>query len=131
MRPAYVDSSCLVAIALDEPGARELAVRLKDTKRLLTSNLLEAELRSTLTREGVENDCAALLSWLTWIFPDRPLSHELEEVLAAGYLRGADLWHLACALFISPRPHELSFLTLDIKQGEVAAALGFPGLEDG
>ncbi len=45
MRFAYVDTSCLVAIAFDEPGADKVAARLRRFERLFASNLLEAELR--------------------------------------------------------------------------------------
>ena len=40
-------------------------------------------------------------------------------------LRGADLWHVATALYIFDEPSEVTFLTLDRRQGEVAGALGF------
>ena len=59
--------------------------------------------------------------------PDRPLTAEIEAVVGAGLLRGADAWHLACALYLSPEPGELEFLTLDGRQGAVAATLGFAG----
>jgi len=85
---------------------------------------LEAELRAALSREGVADD-GSILGRLSWLLPDRPLSAEIGAVLAAGYLRGADLWHLACALYLSPDPRELAFVTLDQQQGAVAAALGF------
>ena len=42
-----------------------------------------------------------------------------------GYVRGADLWHLACALYVAASPGELTFLTLDERQRTVAKALGF------
>ena len=122
---AYVDSSCLVALAFDEPGARKLAARLRRFDRLFSSNLLEAELRSALVREGVNGHIEDLLSWLTWVYPNRPLTPEYARITAAGYLRGADLWHLANALFLAPDPTDLSFLTLDGRQGEVARRLGF------
>jgi predicted nucleic acid-binding protein len=122
---AYVDTSCLVAVAFDEPGAQELALQLEGYDRLVASNLLEAELRSALTRENVTDDGTLLLSWISWIYPNRPLSPEYERVLAYGYLRGADLWHLACALFLSRDPQQLAFVTLDQRQGEMAASLGF------
>lgn len=122
---AYVDSSCLVALAFDEPGARKLGARLRRFDRLFSSNLLEAELRSALVREGVESHIEDLLSWLTWVYPNRPLTPEYARITAAGYLRGADLWHLANALFLAPDPTDLSFLTLDGRQGEVARRLGF------
>jgi len=122
---AYVDSSCLVAVAFDEPGARKLAARLRRFDRLFSSNLLEAELRSALVREGADGHIEDLLSWLTWVYPNRPLTPEYARITTAGYLRGADLWHLANALFLAPDPTDLSFLTLDGRQGEVARRLGF------
>lgn len=122
---AYVDSSCLVAIAFDEPGARRLAGRLRRFDRLFASNLLEAELRSALLREKVEGDGEELLSWMTWVYPNRPLTPEFARIVAAGYLKGADLWHLASALFLAPDPKELTFLTLDARQGEIAGRIGF------
>lgn len=124
MTSAYVDTSCLVAILFDELGGSELAQRLARCDRLFASNFLEAELRSTLAREGVDSG-AHVLSWLTWVYAGRPLADELTEVLRHGYLRGADAWHLACALLLSGEPGNLLFATLDQRQGEVAAALGF------
>jgi hypothetical protein len=91
----------------------------------LASNLLEAELRAALVREGVAEDGMQLMSWVTWVYPNRSLEPEFTRVLAHGYVRGADLWHLACALFLVTDPSEIVFATLDRRQGEVAAALGF------
>ena len=122
---AYVDTSCLVAVAFDEPGARKLAARLRRFDRLFSSNLLEAELRSALVREGADGHIEDLLSWLTWVYPNRPLTPEYARITTAGYLRGADLWHLANALFLAPDQTDLSFLTLDGRQGAVARRLGF------
>lgn len=66
-----------------------------------------------------------MLSSITWIFPARPLTNEFNRILGEGHLRGADLLHLACALFIAPDVRELSFLTTDPVQKEVARKLGF------
>jgi predicted nucleic acid-binding protein len=122
---AYVDTSCLVAIAFDETGATRLATRLQRFDRLFASNLLEAELRSALTREGVTGREIPMLSWLTWIYPNRPLTAELTRITALGYLKGVDLWHLANALFLAPDAKQLAFLTLDKRQRDVGAKLGF------
>lgn len=122
---AYVDTSCLVAIAFTETGATRLAGRLRRFERLFSSNLLEAELRSALVRERVPAAPDALLSWITWVYPNRPLTPEFEQIVDAGYLKGADLWHLATALFLAPEGRELTFLTLDARQQRVAAQLGF------
>jgi hypothetical protein len=43
----------------------------------------------------------------------------------AGYLRGADCWHLATALYLAPNPSDLTFLTLDDTQRKIAKTLGF------
>jgi predicted nucleic acid-binding protein len=124
MRLAYVDTSCLVAIAFDEPGADNLATRLRRFDRLFASNLLEAELCSAAVREGVNDRLEDLLSWITWIYPNRPLSAEFERITALGYLKGADLWHLANALFLAPDGKDLAFVTLDARQKQVASRLG-------
>ncbi len=124
MSVAYVDTSCLVAIAFREKGATALGRRLGGFTELVSSNLLEAELRASFEREKVTAD-PRLLDRMSWILPDRPLSKEITEILAVGYLRGADLWHVACALYLVGRVGEVSFVTLDAKQQKVAERLGF------
>jgi len=124
LKAAYVDTSCLVAIAFDEPERTEVASRLAEHDTLLSSNLLEAEFRAALARESVDLD-EALFSWITWVLPDRPLSAEITRVLGSAYLRGADLWHLSTAIYVTSDPADLTFLTLDQRQREVAEALGF------
>ena len=125
MSVAYVDTSVLTAIAFDESGAEAVAGRMDGFDRLISSNLLEAELRSVFAREQLpflENAVAGV----EWIMPDRSLAAEFLTVLRTGYLRGADLWHVATALFVSPKMGNLWFATLDARQNAVAADLGFP-----
>ena len=121
---AYVDTSALVAIAFGEPGSAALGRRLGTFSVLLSSNLLEAELRAAYSREE-RRFSQAVVSGIEWILPDRPLASEFTKVLEAGYLRGADLWHVATALYAARRPSEIWFVTLDMKQRTIAAALGF------
>jgi hypothetical protein len=60
------------------------------------------------------------------VIPDRSLEPEVVRALAAGRLRGADLWHVACALFVAgDRTADLVFSTADQEQRRVARALGF------
>jgi hypothetical protein len=115
-----------VAIAFGEEGADYLARRLGDFSRLVSSNLLEAELRAACSREGrpVPTD---LLDRVGWILTNRPLTDEIETALDAGYLRGADLWHIATALYAAPEPGAISFITLNDNQARVAAALNLRG----
>ena len=124
MRLGYVDTSCLVAITFGERGAKGLARELDQYTYLLSSNLLEAELRSAMAREDVAG-VAPMLERLTWIFPDRRLTTEIDRVLSVGYARGADLWHIASALYVAESPADLDFLTLDSAQRRLAEAMGF------
>ena len=124
MSTAYVDTSVLTAIAFDEPGAAECARRLDDFTRLISSNLLEAELRAAFVRENLVFQESAIAG-IEWILPSRSLAPEYATVLETGYLRGADLWHVATALYVSPQSGGLWFATLDARQGAVAEALGF------
>lgn len=129
MPTAYVDTSLLIAIAFGEEDADAALRKLNEYDRLLSSNLLEAELRSSFYREGIEYS-PDLTSGISWILPDRPVTAELAAVLEKGYLRGADLMHVATALYAvggtSPDDaSELTFLTLDSRQRAAAVALGF------
>lgn len=127
MKVAYIDTSCLVSILFRERGSARVSRQLEHYDLLLSSNLLEAELRSSCAREAVEFAANTLTS-ISWVQPDRPLSDEFERVLDHGYVRGADLWHLACALFVA-EPDEMGFLTLDRSQSGVARSLGFKGFK--
>lgn len=124
MTRAYVDSSVLVAMAFDESAATAVKRRLYAFNELVTSPMAEAEVRSAGRRERREID-DDVFGALSWVHANRALSPEIARVLAAGYVRGSDCWHLATALYIAPDPAELVFLTLDQRQRDVAAALGF------
>lgn len=52
MSVAYIDTSCLVAIAFRARGATALQRRIEQFDDLVASNLLEAELRAGYKREG-------------------------------------------------------------------------------
>jgi predicted nucleic acid-binding protein len=124
MSVAYVDTSCLVAAAFGEPAGRAVSRRLVRFRTAVASNLLEAELRSVFLREQAALE-PSLFRGISWVIPDRVMRAEIERVLAAGSVRGADCWHLATALYVSPEPGELTFLTLDDRQRRVAEILGF------
>jgi uncharacterized protein with PIN domain len=121
---AYVDTSCLIAIAFEEKDAASLARRIASFDTLVSSNLLEAEFFAASARNAREPD-PTNLARIRWIYPDRSLRPEITRVLAKGYVRGADCWHLATALYIVEEPSSIAFLTLDNRQQTVARALGF------
>jgi len=124
VKVAYVDTSYLVSIAFGEAGSPALSRRLDAFDDVASSNLLEAELLATFARERLELD-RNFLSKISWIVPDRPLHAEIAQVLTRGYLRGADCWHLATALYLAHDASTMSFLTLDSRQRSVARTLGF------
>jgi len=104
--------------------AAAMARRLANFDKVYATDLLEAELRSACRREHVAVN-PRFTDQLVWVRLVRSLSPEISRVLEAGYVRGADCWHLAAALYLAPEPIELTFVTLDERQGAVAKTLGF------
>ena len=122
----YVDSSVVVAFLLGDAGGSTFKRVRSQRIPILASSFLQAEVYAAMRREALEASLAdPALALFTWILPDRALTAELARVLAAGSLRGADAWHIACALRIAPDAEGLGFITLDASQRAVAAALGF------
>ena len=128
MSAAYVDSSFAVAIVLGEPRARNLVRIVERFDEIVASDLLLAEVLSAAAREGVPLEAVLeALEDLSLVLPDRTLRAEIQEILALGRLRGADLWHLACAMFVAGEARsEVSFLSRDEPQRRLARRLGFP-----
>jgi len=122
---AYIDTSALVAVAFSEPGHDAVIDKLKKLDSVFSSTLLEAEFMAAAQREGMRDAAARLLKSISFVFPPGRLSSEIDRVLAAGYLRGADVQHLACALFVFAQPQGELFISLDKRQNEVAQDLGF------
>ena len=121
---AYVDSSVMVAIVFEADGSESLSNWIARFDGLACSDLVEAEVRSACCREGITLG-SNFFSDVDRILPNRPLSPEISTVLATGYLKGADLWHMATVLYYAAEPGTVGFLTLDVRQRDVADALGF------
>jgi uncharacterized protein with PIN domain len=124
MNAVFVDSSVLVAIAFGEAHAQTFATQLDQADVVFAAPLLEAELSSAHRRES-RRMRPELCANVRWVSPRRPLSDEIARVHAEGYLRGADTWHLACALYLADDRAQLHFLTADLTQRAVASLLGF------
>ena len=85
-------------------------------------------MRQSCDLHVVENGSGSLIDLtrgISWVIPNRSLGPEFEMALDVGYVRGADLWHIATALYMPYDPPSVSFLSLDQQQRTVAAALGF------
>jgi hypothetical protein len=91
---------------------------------LLSSNLLEAEIRPALNPEGFGFHVDYLAD-IDRVLPDRPLTPESKIVLAVGHHRRVGLWHLATALYLAQDPTQIVFITLDVRQQAIVESLGF------
>jgi hypothetical protein len=129
---AFIDTSAFLSHVFEEPRGDSLHWSLGSFESLYASNLLEAEAHSAASRAGFSvAPLEERLSDLRWVYPDRPLSREIRLVSLAGVsLKGADLWHLACALYLAGDPKGFPFLTLDDRQAEAARMLGFKVLPE-
>ncbi len=127
MSIAYVDTSYFIGLTIGDAEAVKRSHRLPSDTQFISSNLLEAEARSVFAREKIDfpDD---LFSSIHFVMPDRRMTKEITRVLESYYLRGADLLHLATALFALLEPGNAVFATLDNKQENAAAALGFQTL---
>jgi predicted nucleic acid-binding protein len=120
---AYVDTSALVAATFG--GAPKVVLEVLLKAHLFVGTVGEAELASVYRREGRKPEELRELqrSW-SLVTPRESLLPQLQRVLDTGYLRGADAWHVACALWLTPDPGALYFVTLDLAQARVARMLG-------
>ena len=102
----------------------------RQTNELLTSGRqISWRLRYELRTPGLEKNSISTAYPPSTGYSLIALTSEISMVVEAGYLRGADLWHLASALYLTPDPKEVTFITLDERQAEVARGLGVPGVE--
>jgi hypothetical protein len=94
---------------------------------LFSASLFVAELLATLQREGRPlSEADLFLDAVSLVHPGRSLASECKQILEYGYLRGADLWHLATALFLAGRERDqLLFVSLDNLQRGQARQIGF------
>jgi len=124
---AYLDSSFLLAILFGEPRSGTLSRTLARSDRIFSADLLVAECLSAAGREGVDLAAVrAALQAVSLVLPPRSLEPEIIEASAHGYLRGADLWHVACALFLAGDDrNDVAFLSRDEVQRRLAGRLGF------
>ena len=127
---AYVDSSALTPIIFGEQPD-ETRVRLESFPILLSSILLEAELRAAFENERQEFAVSLISEINEWITPHRRLDEELAAILEIAPLPASPLWHLANAMYfrqrqsLTTRQYRLAFITLDEEQETAARDLGF------
>jgi predicted nucleic acid-binding protein len=121
----YVDSSAITSILLSQSAYPNLQSRLM-RGGLFSSLLLEAEVFSALRRESLSfEEFDQFRELILWIKPTRPLQPEITEVLRRAYLRGADAFHLASAIYAFKNRQDVEFCSLDKSQRSAAETCGF------
>ena len=127
---AYLDPTALIPIVFgEEPVGATTQERLNRFPVLVSSNLLEAELRGRFEREGQLFD----LDWLSgieWVQPRGRLGSEMDRIQELASLSPIRMWHLANAVYfadrlsLTNRRTDLAFITLNEQQETVAREFG-------
>lgn len=119
----YIDSSVVVASLFDElPNNKKI---WGSSDNFLSSFILESEVLSTAKREGLDLDLVKKeLKKISFVRTESLLA-QLTEIFKVGYLRGADAFHLATAMWIQGKHSGLKFYTLDKRQIAIASMFGF------
>jgi PIN domain nuclease of toxin-antitoxin system len=132
LKTLFTDTSAILSVIFMETGYEKAAHLFREADRIYAAGLLEAEVLSAAARKGLPHDeVDRVLTRVTLIQPDRPLTQELKTIISSGkLLKGADLWHLACALYLTGDPSVMPFMTLDEAQAGAAARLGFKVLPE-
>lgn len=122
----YVDTSAAAKLLVEEEQSPALANRLDvladEGHALVSSLLLETELRRLAVREGLDQSAVTnLISRLDLYELPRSMFHEA-GLLPGPYLRTLDALHLATAL----RVQASVVITYDDRQASAARNLGLP-----
>lgn len=117
----YIDSSVAILVLNNELSKKNLNAQL-----IVSHEILVAEILSFVTRDRFPSEkYEEFLSKVAIQHLVAPIKW-CKQVLHYGYCKGADCLHLACAMSMSsPKYSELTFLTCDIRQGEIARKIGF------
>ncbi|MFT4217303.1 MAG: type II toxin-antitoxin system VapC family toxin [Micropruina sp.] len=118
----YVDTSALGALLLEQPESQALVDWLDRTPAaLVSSDLLETELRRLAIREGLDQaDVTRILEGVSLAALDRAV-YRSAGFLPMPYLRTLDALHLEAAV----RLDASAVLTYDRRLDEAARSLGF------
>lgn len=126
----YVDTSALGALLVDQPESSALVEWLdQEPAVLVSSDLLETELRRVAVREGIDQaDVSRLLDGVAMAALDRAV-YRSAGFLPMPYLRTLDALHLEAAI----RLDVSAILTYDRRLAEAALSVGLeviaPGTE--
>lgn len=124
----YVDTSALGALLIDQPESRALLNWLDVTSaELVSSDLLETELRRMAVREGLSQSAvSSILGGVSLAALDRAV-YRGAGFLPMPYLRTLDALHLEAAIRIDAA----AILTYDYRLGEAAKSAGLDVIAPG
>lgn len=124
----YVDTSALGALLIDQPESPVLVDWLdRTTATLVSSDLLEIELRRIAVREGLDHsDVTRVLDGVALAALDRAV-YRSAGFLPMSYLRTLDALHLEAAMRIDA----VAILTYDHRLGEAAKSAGLDVIAPG
>lgn len=119
----YLETSAAAKLLVEEAQSPALATYiddLGDDTRIVSSALLETELRRLAVREGLPQDAVThVLDRVDLYEPDRALFHQA-GILPGPRLRSLDALHVTAAL----RAEADAFLCYDQRQGHAATSVG-------
>ncbi|MBM7365832.1 type II toxin-antitoxin system VapC family toxin [Gordonia hydrophobica] len=117
----YVDTSALGAVLIDQPESTPLLAWLDECQAaLVSSDLLETELRRLAIREGLDHaDVSRVLDGVAIAALDRA-AYRNAGLLPMPYLRTLDALHLEAAI----RLNADGILSYDHRLGDAARAVG-------
>lgn len=120
-RIVYVDTSALGALLIEQPESTALVDWLDETSAtLVSSDLLETELRRLAVREGLDqSDVSRILDGVASVALDRAV-YRSAGLLPMPYLRTLDALHLEAALRVDAH----AVLTYDNRLAEAARVVG-------
>lgn len=129
MSSAYLDSSALTKLVIDEPESPTLQIVLQG-RALLSSRVAVVEVSKAVARSNPIADPSMILSLVTILEFDADVASMASTTGGAG-LRALDAIHVATALLVGA---ELAaFITYDTRQSEAARAAGLhviaPGVD--
>ena len=124
----YVDTSALGALLIEQPESNALVEWLDRTADVLvSSDLLETELRRIAVREGIDQGAVTrILDGVGLAALDRAV-YRGAALLPMPYLRGLDALHLEAAM----RLDATAVLTYDHRLGKAARAVGLQVIAPG
>jgi predicted nucleic acid-binding protein len=125
MTVAYLDSSAIVKLVVDEPESPALRAFLAKQEDLLTSvvGAVEARRIARRRRDDADEQAAFVLGGIGLIDLDARVVAAASTLLPRE-IRSLDAIHLASALEL--RPGLTAFVTYDNRLAEAARAIGLP-----